>query len=145
MWPRPSVPPISRAAPTPPTRTPSPAGQRDDAVGDRELAAAHASGSWLGAGPAALDEWRDHEHSLVAATRSGRGRVHVADVASLPPSRTPAVAWAPIAVSPLEELQALRDAELRLLADAIGEHLACELIGRVHDLRARQDELAARH
>jgi hypothetical protein len=62
----------------------------------------------------------------------------------LPPSPTPAVAWAPIAWSPLQELQALQDAELRLLAQATGEHLPRELVERVHDLRARQAELAAR-
>ena len=37
--------------------------------------------------------------------------------------------------SPLEQLRALHDAELRLLAQATGEHLAPELADRVLELR----------
>jgi hypothetical protein len=59
---------------------------------------------------------------------------------ALPPSPMPTL----IALSPVEQLQVLQDAQLRLLAHATGEHLPCELVERVHDLRARQAELAAR-
>jgi hypothetical protein len=66
----------------------------------------------------------------------------IVGVAGLPrlPSPTPTQ----MALSPLEELRVLQDAELRLLAHATGEHLPCELVERVYDLRARQAELAAR-
>jgi len=40
--------------------------------------------------------------------------------------------------SPLEQMRALQDAELRLLAQATGEHLAPELADRVLELRARR-------
>ncbi len=40
--------------------------------------------------------------------------------------------------SPLAQLRALQDAELRLLAQATGEHLASELADRVLKLRARR-------
>jgi hypothetical protein len=40
--------------------------------------------------------------------------------------------------SPLAQLRALQDAELRLLAQATGEHLAPELADRVLELRARR-------
>ena len=47
----------------------------------------------------------------------------------------------PSQVTPLEQLVALQDAELRLLAHAIGDHLPPELAERVLELRARQAEL----
>lgn len=40
--------------------------------------------------------------------------------------------------SPLAQLRALHDAELRLLAQATGDHLAPELADRVLELRARR-------
>jgi hypothetical protein len=53
----------------------------------------------------------------------------------------PSPTTVPSQVTPLEQLVALKDAELRLLAHAIGDHLAAELVERVLDLRARQAEL----
>lgn len=44
-------------------------------------------------------------------------------------------------VTPIEQLAALQDAELRLLAHAIGDHLPAELAERALELRARQAEL----
>ena len=51
---------------------------------------------------------------------------------------------APAPVTPLEQLQALQDSELRLLAHAIGDHhLPAGLSERVLELRARQAELVS--
>jgi hypothetical protein len=74
----------------------------------------------------------------VVSDRSGT----IAGVAALPLLPSPTPTPTPMALSPLEELR--KDAELRLLAHATGEHLPCELVERVHALRARQAELVAR-
>jgi hypothetical protein len=71
-----------------------------------------------------------------SATDSVRVASDTAVVLQLVPSPTD-----PSPVTPLEQLVALQDAELRLLAHAIGDHLAAELVERVRDLRARQAEL----
>ena len=72
-----------------------------------------------------------------SATDSVRVASDTAVVLQLVPSPT----TVPSPVTPLEQLVALQDAELRLLAHAIGDHLAAELVERVLELRARQAEL----
>ena len=56
----------------------------------------------------------------------------------------PATLQAPPTASPLEQLDALANAELALLARAVGESLPCELVDRVLELRARRVALAQR-
>ncbi len=56
----------------------------------------------------------------------------------------PASAFAAPPASALEQLDALANLELALLARAVGEHLPAELADRVLDLRARRAALAQR-
>ena len=56
----------------------------------------------------------------------------------------PATLPAPPTASPLEQLDALANAELALLARAVGEHLPAELADCVRELRARRAALAQR-
>jgi len=54
----------------------------------------------------------------------------------------PASLQAPPPASPLEQLQALEELELALLARGVGENLPIELADRVLSLRARRAALA---
>ncbi len=57
----------------------------------------------------------------------------------------PASLQAPLPhTSALDQLDTLANAELALLARALGEHLPCELVDRVLKLRARRATLAQR-
>jgi hypothetical protein len=51
---------------------------------------------------------------------------------------------APPPITPLEQLDALMNAELALLARAVGEHLPAELADRVLELRSRRAQRAQR-